>query len=134
MKIPYLRLIGSKGWDTWGDCGICAVGTLCSKPYEDVVAVAERLGYRWKGGLWGTQMVKMAAEFGVTLKKKRKYDIEESTGLLMINTLEPYNGKRIDHVVVLDEGRVLDCDLTVWQADAYIQHYKAKLGELLVLE
>ena len=78
-------------------------------------------------------MISICAEFGIQLKKKRKYDIEEATGLLMIDILEPCNGKRIDHVVVLDEGRILDFDLTVWDAPAYIQHYKAKLGELLSL-
>jgi hypothetical protein len=135
-EIPYLKVVHSKGNSTVGDCGICAVGSFTSQTYEDVVSRADQLGFKWKKGLWGTQMVALAASFGTTFKKRRKYDIETATGMLMVNICEREPGrkpKRIDHVVVLDDGRIIDCDGSIWRIDAFLSHYEAKVGELLEL-
>ena len=134
-EIPYLRTVASKGWTALGDCGIAALGTLLSQTYEDVVAVAVRLEIPWKSGMWGSQMVKIALEFGATLKKRRKYDLEHVTGLVMVNILDfPAKTKRVDHVVVVWRGILIDSDGYVWEPDAFISHYQAKLGELLELQ
>lgn len=137
-ELPVIKLTGSTGQDTISDCGICTVATLCDKRYEDVVAEAVQIvGENWKNGLYISQIIELARRFGVTLKRKRKYDIEEATGILNCEILHKGTGGRPrweNHVVVLMDGRVYDSDLRVWAIDAFRDHYHATFRTLLELQ
>lgn len=128
-SIPYLRIVGSKGSDIVGDCGICAIGTLTGRTYEDVVAVASQISKNWKAGLWLREIEDIARELGLTLRRKRKYDLDSDVGILDVEILD--RRKREPHVVVLNAGRIIDSDYTIWDAEAYLIHYKAKAKTLL---
>ena len=131
-SIPYLRIVGSKGSDIVGDCGICAIGTLTGHTYEDVVAVADRISKNWKSGLWLKEIMEIAKELGLTLKRKRKYDLEQDVGILDVMVKD--GRKREAHVVVLNAGRIIDSDYSIWDVDAFLAHYKATTKSLLTPE
>jgi len=132
---PMLHLIGSKGQETISDCGICAIGTICDKSYEDVVAVAMQLvGSAWKHGLYLNQIIQIAKSFGVNLKRRRKYDLDSDTGIIYCDITERFpNSKPVitPHVAVLMDGRIYDSDHRVWSWDAFQKHYEAKFASLL---
>jgi hypothetical protein len=128
-EIPYLKVIGSKGSDIIGDCGICAIGTLCGKEYEDVVIAADKVSKKWRKGLWLKEIQAIALEFGFTLKRRRKYDLESDVGILAME-VDSKEGREA-HVVVLNAGQLIDSDYTLWNPEAYISQFNAKLGMLL---
>lgn len=133
--LPMIQLVTSKGQDTIGDCGICALATVCGRSYEDVVAMAvQYMGEHWKGGLYLTHILAIAKACGTTLKRRRKYDLEHDTGILncWVTTHIPNKKPSTDnHVVVLMEGRIYDSDGRIWVTDAFQQHYAAEFGLLL---
>lgn len=130
QSIPYLKIVWSKGSDVIGDCGICCLGTLTGHTYEDVVVAATKVSPNWKGGLWLKEMVLIAKDLGMTLRRRRKYDLETDVGILDLEYRDE-KGKRVNHVVVLNAGIVIDSDCTIWDAQAYLNHYKAKAKSLL---
>lgn len=90
-----------------GDCGVAALSTLLGAAYEDVyVAVARINRRRGKRGLCNKDLIQAAAHLGVTLKPKRKADLDEDAGIL--NVL--WNGKYLyrGHFVVLYNGMIVD--------------------------
>lgn len=133
--LAVIQLVPSKAHDTIGDCGICCLATLSGCSYEDVVAVAvQHVGDAWKNGLYLTQVIAVAHDIGLTLKRRRKYDLDADTGILnVVVTERPPNRKpsRQEHLVVLMEGKIYDSDLRVWAVDAFKQHYDATFGVLL---
>lgn len=135
---PLIRIVPSKSSEIVGDCGICALGTLLHKTYEDIVVIADQFyGASWKNGLWATQIIAIAEQFGVELIKRRKYDLDVDTGILICKVIERYPNtkpKAQDHAVLLHDGKIFDWDMTVWDPDAFKSHYSAKFGTLLRLE
>lgn len=97
------------------DCAICALACYLGREYTDVMRAATLVEKRHRGkqGLWTRTIIRVAAELGVTLRK-RKLDPEEGYGLL----LAP------DHAAMLRAGLVVDRDqlwpLDAWLADRHI--------------
>lgn len=105
---------------------------LLDIPYEDVyVEVAKVDKKRSRRGLWLTQIKKAALALGHKLTYKRKYDLEEATGILSVTFEDEIP---TDHVVVLWKGLIIDTDGTLWDADAYFVLNKAKPTSLLVAD
>lgn len=96
---PFTTIVPQRGH---GDCGIAALATFLGRSYEDVfeatIGIAPSPHHR---GLWMSQIMRVAATFGVTLRRRRKFNIDEDTGII---------GIRRDHVGVLREGIVIDSD------------------------
>lgn len=134
-EIPYLKIVPSAGSVMQGDCGICAVATLTNNTYEDVVAVAVAAGMNWKHGLYTKEIIALAAEFDVKLRRRRKgrYDMEHDVGILEVDIKDLTDAKNQPHVVLLNAGIIVDWDATVWSPDAYLTNYQAELGCLLAL-
>ena len=136
--LAMIQLVPSKGHDMIGDCGICCLATLSGCSYEDVVAIAvQHVGESWKHGLYVTQLIAIGRDLGLNLKRRRKYDLEQDTGILRATITERHLNKkpsRIEHVGVLLEGRIYDSDLRIWAVDAFKQHYAAEFGILLEIE
>ena len=98
------------------------------------MAVAvQHVGERWKGGLFQTQMIAIAHDIGVHLKRRRKYDLETDTGILHCDIRAVVEGEMQDiaHYVVLMNGLVFDSDLRCWAHDAFKQQYSAVYKTLL---
>lgn len=131
--VPYFRLVVSPHMSGVADCGICAIGTITGRTYEDVVAVADRVSTNWKRGLWLREMRTIAGELGVTLSPKRRYDLEGDTGVLDLHIPKPPRQTPARHVVVLNAGTILDSDATIWDAHAYLDAYRASPKMLLRL-
>jgi hypothetical protein len=99
--------------------------------YEDVLMAAARAAPCEKG-LYLTQMCKIADELGVELvvRKKGRYDTETARGILHVSNKR----KQLYHVVILDRGRVIETDASLWDADIYLATKRFAAGSLLVLE
>src|SRR5574342_575673 len=124
-EIPYLKIVPSAGSVMQGDCGICAIATLTNNTYEDVVAIAVAAGMNWKHGLYTKEIMALALEFGVKLKKRRTFDMEHDVGILEVDIPDVTDAKNGPHVVLLNAGIIIDWDATVWSPDAYLTNYKA---------
>ena len=109
-----------------GDCAIAAVSLACGVTYE--VALAAALAFEPEvltEGLSLKNIEKTVQQLGLTTKRRRKFELDEDTGILTIP----------GHAVYLWEGRILEpasslCNLWL-NAQAYLSHYKAKAGVLI---
>ncbi len=115
-----------------GDCTISCLVMWTGKPYPDVIAAAPAGAH--KTGMWNKDIVATAAKLGTTLVRKRKFDIREDDGILMLNP-EPAKG-RPSHAVILLDGKVLDpYNGRLWlDIEVYLRTERYKTGELLTEE
>jgi hypothetical protein len=114
-----------------GDCGILAIACLTGSTYEDVLALAGRVGrLPHRHGLFTTQIRRIARCFGLELKKKAKVDWAADTGIVEVwcNANRMENGY---HVVVLRYGLIVDAE-QVWQPDDFLRHYQCDVRGILV--
>ena len=110
------------------DCAIWSLSTLTGIGYDEVLlAVAKVDKAAGRNGLYLGRLVRVAALLGVTLKRKRKPDLTEDTGILGL-----WMG-RDGHAVVLKQGQIIDVDATVWDAPSYLLAKRAIAGELLMI-
>jgi len=116
------------------DCGIAALATLFSVPYEDVYAAAYTTFGVWpKKGLWLTEVSRVAQALGhPPARRKRKPDLELDTGILHVERTKGIGGNQ--HLVVLRHGGiVIDPDGgVVDDIDDYLEHWRAKVKSLLI--
>lgn len=116
-----------------GDCALCALELALGVSYENVLAAAITVNPTALGtGLTIPQMRKTAALLGFTLAMRRKYDVDEDTGILCVD--QPQYPDAI-HCVYLWEGRVIEPgrDQLWLQASAFLAHYKMIAGPLVVV-
>ena len=106
------------------DCGVAALAMILGKTYEEVLVACGHDHPRvLTKGLWATGMSRVAASLGVTLTRKRTFDVETAFGLLCLS----------DHVVVLKNGLIIDPgDGSVWDADVYLATKDERATLLLV--
>lgn len=105
------------------DCAMWSLSVYLGMPYERVCEKVAAL-YRDRGesGLTKAQMQKTAQALGVALVGKRKPDLAEDYGMLIVE----------DHVVVLRNGLVFDTDATVWDVDDWLRNNGYSCCALLV--
>lgn len=116
--LPVMRVVTARGI---GDCGIACLAMMLGKSYEDVFAAAvahthDKIVH--KHGMWVSQIMRVAKEMGVTLHRRKKWDLESSVGILGMTNRNTEEG----HVVVLKEGYIIDVDGTIWAADVYFKN------------
>lgn len=123
---PILRLCQSR---TENDCGIVALVCITGASYEDVLRAVCEVDPKHQGrnGLWVRQLEDAARKLGCPLRRRRKYDLDEDTGLLSLSMETPP-----DHIVLLVRGTVYESDGTLWEPDVFLKHRKATPGVLLV--
>ena len=128
-----LRLPPHNFPDRENDCAIWALAAFLSKPYEDVLIEAAREdSMAGRKGLHITQICRIAASFGTTLKLKRKVNLEEDIGILSVWLLDK-NGRKHGHVAVLYRGIVIDSvdGTMVWDAEVYCNPERAIVHGIL---
>lgn len=94
------------------DCAIVALAMYLGVSYEDVLREVALVDKRNKGrsGLWTRQIKQVAKRLGFALTVKRKVDLDEDYGILLLS----------DHVAVLRNGLILDTNGVVWDIHDYI--------------
>jgi ABC-type bacteriocin/lantibiotic exporter with double-glycine peptidase domain len=111
------------------DCALCALCSVTGIPYLDALVEAARLDPdRVRHGLTRAHLKKVAAAFGITLKVKKKYDIDDATGILWVVCPDA----KTDHAVVLKGGQIIDGDGTITDHDVYFANTAGVPGILLV--
>lgn len=104
---------------------------LCGVSYENaLVAVAQVRPNVCVAGMFVSHMKAAARFLGYRLRGRGAFDIESATGILNLSS----KAWRLDHVVVLREGLVIETDGTIYDADVYLAVTKAKPGTLLIAE
>lgn len=126
VPTPIIRVIAQRHI---GDCSVACLAMLLQVSYEEALLAFEPKRVITKGAY--VSAVKTAARrLKRTLRQRRKFDLEEDTGILVITFTD--GGPR--HVVVLKEGLIIDTDSTVWDADMYMTAKDATGTSLLTLE
>jgi hypothetical protein len=96
-------------------CGIIALSRLLGQSYPDVLRATtltdRNLG---KQGLWPNTMIRVAAMFGCTLVRRKRVDLHEDYGILIVP----------EHVTLLRNGLVFEPDACVWDVYDYLASEK----------
>lgn len=113
-----------------GDCCLACLVMWTGRSYQDVVAAAPPKAY-YKG-MTNTAVVETAAKLGTSFVRRRKFDIYEDDGILMLLP-EPKKKGRSDHAVLLLNGTVLDpFNNRLWlDVEVYMKTEGYRPGELL---
>lgn len=131
---PFLKLTKQRAK---GDCGIVALATLFSLPYEDVLDQASRLCKDSPHivGLYGTDILRIANQLGHPLHRKRRCRFEADEGILGLASRKQKRGKKMneDHWVVVSHGFIFD-ELDVWEPKEYFKVYPYKPRSILAVK
>jgi ABC-type bacteriocin/lantibiotic exporter with double-glycine peptidase domain len=128
MDAPIIRVVLQRHP---ADCGVACLAMLCGVSYENaLVAIAQYQPDVCVSGLQLRDLRAAARRIGFALKAQRHYDIETDTGILNLS----FKKRRLEHLVVLREGLVIETDGTLWDAELYLNQNKAVPGYLLVAE
>ena len=124
--LPYLQVVPQRHNF---DCAVACLAMLLNKDYETTLLAFNSLAPLVHGVR--TRDVKQAAvALGTRLKLSRKWDLEEDTGILAVRSPR----WKVDHLVVLKEGLVIDTDASIWEVAVYLQAYEAKVLSILTKE
>jgi hypothetical protein len=126
-----VRWVSRSGEDP--DCAIVAISLACGATYDAVLAEAIQVtpdavsrGMNWR------QIRATVKRLGFTSTLKRKYDLEDDTGILDCKR------GREEHVVYLWEGRIIEPRLdrrALWKdPDAFLAHEGWTPGMLLTVK
>jgi ABC-type bacteriocin/lantibiotic exporter with double-glycine peptidase domain len=125
-----LRFVRQSGHH--GDCGVATLAMLAGVMYEDALAAV--LPYQpavLQVGLTWPQMQKAARRLGLKTRVKRRYDINESSGILHV---APQAKQGDEHFVILWEGRIIDGNGDEWKdPDDFLEHYHYEARGLLTI-
>jgi hypothetical protein len=130
VDAPILRVVAQK---YEGDCAVACLATLFELTYEDaLVALSQEEPGVVHGGVTERALRRAAKVCGRELKRQRRIDLEDSTGILWLES--PHWPAA--HVVVLWDGRIIDTDgAALWrEADDYLKHYEATPKALLIVQ
>lgn len=126
MTQPILRVVPQRAVC---DCGVSVLATLLGVTYEEaLVALSHEEPAVLYSGVYTDDLLRAAKALGSALKKRKKYDLDEVTGILSVSSAKWSN----DHVVVVFDGKLLETDGTIWDVDVFLKHHEAKPGLLLV--
>ena len=119
-----VRWIVRNGEDN--DCAIAAISLATGHSYEHVLGAAMQVcSTIMEDGLSNKEMQAVLKALGHESKLRRKFDLEEDTGILHIS-----DKKDERHVVYLWDGRIIEPSMgrrALWRdPQAYLNHEKSK--------
>lgn len=128
MDAPILKVIPQRHA---ADCGVATLAMICGVSYEDaLVAVAAEEPAVLTRGVHYKHLERAALRLGFRFRRRRRYDLDTDTGILNLSSTRLV----ADHLVVLKEGLIIETDGSLYDADVYFAHLKARPGILLVAE
>lgn len=116
-----------------GDCGLAALATYIEATYEDAYAAMTTIDSkrRGKSGVFLKDLMRLSAKMGVPLRLKRRFDLDESEGLLHIVWLDG-DVVGLGHMVVLYKGVIVDpSDGEITEAEEFLVKRQARACNLL---
>ncbi len=122
---PFLKVVMQRHST---DCSAACLAMLLGVSYEKAL-LALRQDRILTHGVMVRHVLQAAKRLGKPLKFRRKFDLENDTGILGVRS----DKWPTEHLVVLKDGFIVDTDATVWEADVYISAYSAKAISLLTL-
>ena len=135
LDAPYVRFVKQQTKD---DCGVCSLAMFFGITYEDALAasvMATKDSKLHRRGLYATQLVRIAKQFGVDLVVRRKCDLESTHGLLIVEFPPDKTGNMDRHVVLVKHGTIYDPnDGTIWDAEAYVDTWSVKITSCIVIK
>ena len=101
------------------DCAMIAIQLACGVTYEDVLMAVARRRYftALSEGLSGAEVMSVIRSLGFVTKtiRRRRYDLNDSTGILFIGRKRRCKRPAWDHVVYLWAGRIIEpMNETLW--------------------
>lgn len=128
MDAPILRVVTQRHSH---DCGVAVLAMLFGVTYEDaLIALSWEIPTVLTSGVYTKHLKQAAKNLGSTLKVRRRFEMDEGTGILCVSSQK----WKTDHLVLLKDGLLFDTDGTVWDVDVYMKAHHAKTGALLVRE
>ena len=128
MDAPIIKVIPQRHV---ADCGVACLAMICGVSYENaLVAVAKERPNVCIEGIWLRELRAAAASLCFALTTRRRFDLETDTGILNLSSKK----WKVEHLVILREGLVIETDGTLWDAELYLKQHRAKLGSLYVAE
>ena len=126
VHTPFLKVIPQRHA---GDCTVACLAMLLGVSYEaSLLAFAS--ANIMTSGTYILHVIAAALQLKRILKDRRKFDLENDTGMLVVDS----DTWKVHHVVILKDGLIIDTDSTIWDADIYLSIHKAKGTHLLTLE
>lgn len=114
---------------TGNDCAIASLAMFLGLPYAQVAASAVTVAPQaFDRGMWCTEIQRTSKRLGVQLVQRRRFNVDEDTGILCLDL--PCGSS---HALVLFRGVLINSDDgMVWDPDAYQAKNKAVFRVLLV--
>lgn len=105
-------------------CAITALSIYLGVPAPDVLRAVTLTDKKHHGkrGLYTHTIKRVAKSLGTELRIRRFDDLDDVYGILLLP----------DHVVVVRNGLVLECDGTVWDVDHYLSHRNQRAEGVLM--
>ncbi len=129
-----VRWINRNGEDN--DCAVAAISLATGESYEQVLGTAMQVDPKaLKTGMSMRKILVVLGLLGFAARLKRKFDIDEETGILIVAELKNTYER---HAVYLWEGRIVEPSLgrrTLWKdPEQYLTDEKSKAFWLIVLD
>jgi ABC-type bacteriocin/lantibiotic exporter with double-glycine peptidase domain len=117
------------------DCAVSAAAMFAQVHYNDAFVAAVRTTRHLSSGMTVSEIARMLRRLGCPVRRVswRRVDLEEDSGLLMINWNRPAQHGATSHAVVLRRGTLIDpLDPSVWDAEDFLKVKNGRVGTLLV--
>ncbi len=125
MPTPFLKVIPQQHD---ADCGVACLAMFLGVSYAEALNA-----FRHNIVQEGTSIRQLQAAAG-RLKRPlvwtRKVNLDEDTGILNVTS----QGWHRDHMVILKDELIIDTDLSIWEAPAFMMVYKARPISILFEE
>ena len=113
------------------DCAVAVLAMLCGVAYEEaLIAISAEAPNVLRHGVHLRPLQRAAIRLGFRLRSKRTYDLEAETGGLQVQS----DQWKVDHLVVLREGLIVETDGLLWEAETFFTANAATPGALYVAE
>jgi len=107
--------------DERADCAMSALACYLDVSYTDTIRLATVMdSHHGKRGLWPATMIRIAADFGFTLRRQKL--TEDSYGIILVP----------GHAAVVRQELVIDRN-TIWPLDVWLAQFRCRPSKATVL-
>lgn len=126
MTVPEMvRMVHQDG--NLPDCAVASLAMFCGVSYGEALAAFPKPHRVIKVGAYMTEMQAAAKALGVRTRLRKRFDLEEDTGILHVS------GKD-EHLVFLWAGRIIEGNGECWlSSQSYLHTYDYSAKSLIVV-